>query len=57
MQQVARREDERLNRERRRVARPWRYRLARILLILGALIVAGIMAYLFVDGITAVTGR
>ncbi len=56
-QQVARREVERLNRERRRVSRPWHHHpAARIAFILGALVVAGIVAYVFVDGVTAVTG-
>jgi hypothetical protein len=54
MQQVARREDERLNRERRRLARPWRHdSLVRIAIILGGLLLAGFVAYCLVDWLTA----
>lgn len=54
MQQVARREDERPNRERRRVSHPLRYRLARTALIVVGLAVLGLVAYLVVDALTAV---
>jgi hypothetical protein len=53
MQQVARREDERLNRERRRLAHPWRHRLFTAAIWAMGLLAAGLVAYFFVGWLTA----
>lgn len=53
MHQVARREDERLNRERRRLARPWRHRLFTAAIWAMGLLAAGIAAYFLVGWLTA----